>query len=85
MPTAPLMQRDGVTLAEQDGVYTLTMGRGENRINPEMVALLSEALDLVEAAAAPKSLLVSSSVRACMLFCAAHGTCGTRNMRMRSQ
>ncbi|CAE8623037.1 unnamed protein product [Polarella glacialis] len=57
---SPLLSRDGMELCEAAGVFTLTMTRGENRVNPEFVALLSQALELVEAAPSPKVLVITS-------------------------
>ena len=56
-----LMDEDGILLTESAGVLTLTMSRGENRINPTMVALLERALALAADADGPKALIVTSS------------------------
>jgi len=48
-------------VAAEDGVLTLTLDRGECRINPTSIALLSRALDAVEQAAGPKALVVAGT------------------------
>jgi len=56
-----LFNDNGVTVTRDGPIVTLTMGRGENRINLEMVKLLHAALDIIESLDAPKSLIIASS------------------------
>mmetsp|Transcript_60560 Transcript_60560/g.131249 ORF Transcript_60560/g.131249 Transcript_60560/m.131249 type:complete len:244 (-) Transcript_60560:102-833(-) len=54
-----LFQKDGVTLTEKGGVLHLVLDRGECRINPTSVSLLSEGLAVAEKHPHPKSLVVA--------------------------
>lgn len=50
-----------VTFDESTGLYTLTMNRGPNVVNPEFVGLLSKALAKVETAPHPKTLVLTGT------------------------
>lgn len=53
---------DGVSVvAAETGVLTLTLDRGECRINPTSIALLRRALDAVDEAPHPKALVVAGT------------------------
>ncbi|KAL1523254.1 hypothetical protein AB1Y20_018204 [Prymnesium parvum] len=52
---------DGVTLScDESGVLTLSLDRGENRVDKAMVDALTAALTIVESRPHPKALLVTS-------------------------
>jgi enoyl-CoA hydratase/carnithine racemase len=57
-----LFDRDGVSLAREGAsVFVLSLNRKENWINPTCISCLSDALDVVEAAAHPKALVITGS------------------------
>mmetsp|Transcript_34519 Transcript_34519/g.67928 ORF Transcript_34519/g.67928 Transcript_34519/m.67928 type:complete len:246 (-) Transcript_34519:151-888(-) len=52
---------DGITLrAAADGILTLRMNRGQNAVNPALITSLSAALDKVDQADHPKSLIITA-------------------------
>lgn len=61
--TKILQDEKGVSLTEneENGVFTLSLNRGPNVVNPEMVHLLGKALSIVEAADHPKALVVTGT------------------------
>eukprot|EP00536_Pseudo-nitzschia_multiseries_P006724 jgi/Psemu1/286657/fgenesh1_pg.146_\ len=58
-----LYNAKGVSLTANDAtsVYTLRMDRGPNVVNPEFVSLLGGALDAIEKAPHPKTLVVTGT------------------------
>lgn len=56
---ASLFSKDGIAVTQEGQILTLTLDRGECRINPESIALLSDALEVIEKAPHPKALLVT--------------------------
>jgi len=48
-----------VSLRRDENVFVLDLGDGENRFNPEWVSAVDAALDEVEAAPAPRALVVT--------------------------
>jgi enoyl-CoA hydratase/carnithine racemase len=54
-----LFSEAGVDVVEEGGVLTLCMDRGENLINPPHIALLTTAIDTIEAHPHPKSLIIT--------------------------
>jgi len=56
-----VFDEDGVTVTRDGPIVTLTMARGENRVNPEMNQLLNAALDKIEAMESPKAVIFTSS------------------------
>ena len=55
-----LQDEKGISLTanEETGIYTLRMDRGPNVVNPEFVDLLSRAIEKVERAKHPKTLVL---------------------------
>jgi len=60
MPTETLLDERGVSLVRDGPVLTLTMARGENRMNLELADLLQLALTKSEEAPGPKALVIAS-------------------------
>ena len=50
-----------VSLRRDADVFVLDLGDGENRFNPEWVSAVEGALDEVEAAAAPRALVITAT------------------------
>lgn len=63
---ATLFASDGVTLTEEGRIFTLSLNRGECRINPTSIELISEALGVVERDSDHKALVI---VGAGKFFC----------------
>lgn len=57
-----MFSRDGVELKQiKDGVFLLTLSRGDNVINPESTAAIADALSVIERKEHPKSLVITGS------------------------
>uniref|UniRef100_A0A7S4AT71 Uncharacterized protein n=1 Tax=Pseudo-nitzschia australis TaxID=44445 RepID=A0A7S4AT71_9STRA len=50
-----------LTANESTGVYTLRMDRGPNVVNPQFIDLLGKAIDKIEKASHPKTLVLTGS------------------------
>eukprot|EP00427_Karlodinium_veneficum_P021041 CAMPEP_0169107300 /NCGR_PEP_ID=MMETSP1015-20121227/24807_1 /TAXON_ID=342587 /ORGANISM="Karlodinium micrum, Strain CCMP2283" /LENGTH=254 /DNA_ID=CAMNT_0009168819 /DNA_START=58 /DNA_END=822 /DNA_ORIENTATION=- len=63
MTTSTLYSKEGVSVIVdgESHVLTLTLDRGECRIHPESIQLLSEALEVVEKAPHPKALVITGT------------------------